>query len=313
MNLGILDDMTDFMANQAYRPNAVEKLMNRLPVSTAMYVRMQAKRSLKQGGNAFSGEIKRWIGGKRRHTGPRIIPIAGLPKSGTNWLMNLLCLVPGYSMRPVYDPTRAPTFHDVTPLMFNIVPSKGHFVIKLHTRYTPNNLRVFARCVGRFVVIYRDLRDITVSRYFHVRNENSHRHHRLYHGLTRDEALFHCINIVQKEYAPWIEGWRLAKSVYPQTVYQITYEQLNLNVKITMENLLAFFDIQPSEKTLDRMAATQLRKEVDLSDSFASGHTARKGIVGDWRNHFNDEHKQLFKRFWGNSLIELGYEDDYDW
>ena len=39
----------------------------------------------------------------------------------------------------------------------------------------------------------------------------------------------------------------------------------------------------------------------------------RKGLPGDWRNHFNDTHKALFKARWGDVLIRLGYERDNDW
>ncbi|CCH93129.1 conserved hypothetical protein [Microcystis aeruginosa PCC 9432] len=34
----------------------------------------------------------------------------------------------------------------------------------------------------------------------------------------------------------------------------------------------------------------------------------RKGIAGDWKNHFNDEHKQYFKEKYNSLLSELGYE-----
>ena len=39
----------------------------------------------------------------------------------------------------------------------------------------------------------------------------------------------------------------------------------------------------------------------------------RKGIAGDWRNHFSDELKGDFKERWGDLLIATGYERDLDW
>jgi len=41
--------------------------------------------------------------------------------------------------------------------------------------------------------------------------------------------------------------------------------------------------------------------------------TFRKGAIGDWRNHFTNRHKDAFKESAGAALIELGYENDYDW
>jgi hypothetical protein len=39
----------------------------------------------------------------------------------------------------------------------------------------------------------------------------------------------------------------------------------------------------------------------------------RKGTPGDWRNHFNERHKQYFKEHYNDLLVKLGYERDYDW
>ena len=39
----------------------------------------------------------------------------------------------------------------------------------------------------------------------------------------------------------------------------------------------------------------------------------RKGISGDWKNHFNEEHKEYFKKEFGEVLIKLGYEKDSSW
>jgi len=39
----------------------------------------------------------------------------------------------------------------------------------------------------------------------------------------------------------------------------------------------------------------------------------RKGKRGDWINHFEKEHKDYFKERYGDLLIKLGYEQNYDW
>jgi hypothetical protein len=42
-------------------------------------------------------------------------------------------------------------------------------------------------------------------------------------------------------------------------------------------------------------------------------HTFRSGKTGGWREHFNDEHKKLFKEVAGDLLVRLGYETSNDW
>lgn len=39
----------------------------------------------------------------------------------------------------------------------------------------------------------------------------------------------------------------------------------------------------------------------------------RKGVAGDWKNHFTEEDKRAFKALAGDMLIQLGYEKDVSW
>lgn len=39
----------------------------------------------------------------------------------------------------------------------------------------------------------------------------------------------------------------------------------------------------------------------------------RKGVPGDWVNHFTAEHKRVFKQRFNDVLIQTGYEDDDAW
>ncbi len=39
----------------------------------------------------------------------------------------------------------------------------------------------------------------------------------------------------------------------------------------------------------------------------------RKGIAGDWLNHFTEDHVAYFKENYGELLILLGYESSNDW
>jgi len=47
--------------------------------------------------------------------------------------------------------------------------------------------------------------------------------------------------------------------------------------------------------------------------SFGKGTIFSKGKAGVWKEHFTEEHKAHFKEILGDVLIELGYENDYNW
>lgn len=58
----------------------------------------------------------------------------------------------------------------------------------------------------------------------------------------------------------------------------------------------------------------QYRIEEIARKTFSTGSkTFRKGQIGDWRNHFNEDLKRCCKESLGPILIELGYERDDDW
>jgi len=39
----------------------------------------------------------------------------------------------------------------------------------------------------------------------------------------------------------------------------------------------------------------------------------RRGVAGDWRNHFQDEHLNYFERLYDPLHLKLGYESAEDW
>ena len=39
----------------------------------------------------------------------------------------------------------------------------------------------------------------------------------------------------------------------------------------------------------------------------------RKGTIGDWKNYLNENSKDIIKQYYGDCLIEMGYEKDYNW
>ena len=41
--------------------------------------------------------------------------------------------------------------------------------------------------------------------------------------------------------------------------------------------------------------------------------TFRSGKTGEWKKHFTEEHKKIFKEAAGDLLIRLGYEKDGNW
>jgi len=264
----------------------------------------------------LKNDLLSWLGVHRYEH--RIIFIAGLPKSGTTWLETQLVRVPGYNLRPVYDPHGVARNHDVSDEIFDWFPRRSHSLVKLHTRYSEENFRVICRHVPRFAVTVRDLRDMCVSNYFHVLNEPAHPSHALYTTLSREEGLMHRIGITGDEYAPWVRDWLRCARSNPGKIFVLKYEDLNADPYAAFHSVFEFFSLPLDKNLLRELEQSKLSGEKDLKTELQGGglrsrSTARKGIVGDWRNHFSEAHKTRFKEVAGEVLVEAGYEHDLNW
>jgi recombinational DNA repair protein RecT len=72
----------------------------------------------------------------------------------------------------------------------------------------------------------------------------------------------------------------------------------------TIRAIANYLNIDNSEEQIIQIAKNVFYKK---------SRTFRKGTIGDWRNHFTNEHKQAFKDVCGDILIKMGYADGYDW
>lgn len=261
-------------------------------------------------------DLLSWLG--VYHYDYPVIFIAGLPKSGTTWLETQLVRVPGYNLRPTYDPRGVARDHDVSDENFDWLPRRSYSLLKLHTRYSDENYRVICRHVTKFAVTIRDLRDMCVSNYFHVLSEPAHPNHALYTKLSREDGLMHRINVTGEEYVPWVRDWLTCARSNPERIFLLKYEDLNSDPYRAFQAVFEFFHLPIDKRLLSELERSKLANEKDLREELRSGglrtrSTARKGIVGDWRNHFTDAHKARFKQLAGDLLIEAGYERDLNW
>ena len=65
-------------------------------------------------------------------------------------------------------------------------------------------------------------------------------------------------------------------------------------------------EITVSKFTKDKFAAS-------LGEVFQHNTFIRKGISGDWKNHFSEKNIAAFKLVAGDALLSLGYELNSDW
>ena len=164
--------------------------------------------------------------------------------------------------------------------------------------------------------IYRDPRDLLVSQVFFATDmSEEHGMHKFYKSLSDfgerlnvaitgiDQDGFYMVSVKQR-YATvfeWLEQ---------PHVMCIRFEDLVNNRASTLEAMLDEVESLGYKIPTPRAQALSiLMKAIQPKKS----HTFRSGKTGDWREHFTDEHKNLFKDVAGDLLVKLGYEKNNDW
>lgn len=163
--------------------------------------------------------------------------------------------------------------------------------------------------------IFRDPRDVVVSHVFYVTDmEVRHVHHDYYASLPdfdsrlktsilgRPDAGVEFPDILGR-FAPYMD-WLDRPEVLTIHFEDLIHDRA-LTLTRIMEHLLARAPLQtPRELVLSAM---------ETSINPTKSPTFRSGKTGEWKKHFTEEHKRIFKDVAGDLLIKLGYERDLNW
>jgi hypothetical protein len=234
----------------------------------------------------------------------RICHVVEFPKCGGSWISNIIRSYVGSS--------------------FN----EGHRlvgrdeVIQKHVRYRLD--------LARVVVVVRDPRDMFVSAYYHETSftdrENSLPIERYF---RRDPE-----RPIAEDFAEYLEA-KLLHVTHPRFFYSqfldswlerpgvcvVRYEDFLEDAEAQLIRVVRFLE-RPVELERIRSAVSENSFEnttrrlygVERSTGVEDNtRFVRKGIAGDWKNHFNKKSCQLIEKFEGYSLRRLDYEHDSRW
>lgn len=260
-------------------------------------------------------QAKRCRAGWREHSEAyeqHVLFIAGLPKSGTTWLERMVSSYPGfgeYLMPEVAaHELRTGGSHDYELPSGMFDRFKRMLVLsKMHVHGSVNNCRVLGEAGVRYVVLYRDLRDVAVSNFFYVRDTPWHPEHPHYKGKSVEEGLLVFAERTLEAYADWVRSWHANRDHELSLV--VRYEQILEDPAGWMTRVAAHFGLDDSPEMIGRIVEASSMDKMRQS----KGSFVRKGKAGDWRNHFTDRVTEAFRSRIGAFLIEFGYETDDHW
>lgn len=234
-----------------------------------------------------------------------LIQIVEYPKSGGTWMTQLVS-----DYLDLYYPR-------------NVIPKFKKSVIHAHYLYSDH--------FNKIIFVTRDGRDIMVSYYFHLligndRSSNSITNH------FRKKMPFSDYENVEKNLPSFItylhtdylkrfnrHSWSEFVTSYQKNrdkVCIIQYEDILKDTQKELIRALEFVGEQEINedkllKTINKFSfktQTNRKPGEENSKSFL-----RKGISGDWKNYFTKQSAEVFNKYAGKTLINLGYEKDSSW
>jgi hypothetical protein len=187
-------------------------------------------------------------------------------------------------------------------------------VLKLHVHGSAHNAQILREANVPYLIMYRDLRDVAVSHVFYVKRTPWHPEHPDYRELSIEDGLRHFGNTLLPEFVEWIRSWHTNRNSEKSLV--LRYEDLLADTTSTFREVARLFDLPDDPDTIESIVEAHRFKNLsggrgrgeDADDSFF-----RKGVSGDWKNHFTPDLKRLYKEKAGQLLIDVGYETHRDW
>lgn len=224
------------------------------------------------------------------------------PKSGGTWVAQML----GRALAVPFPRNRFP--------LFKSSMMHGHYL-------SPWGMK-------NVVVVWRDGRDVMVSWYHHCLFQNERGNTPLV-DIVRKDLQFDDYENVRENLPQFIE-YSFSRQRHPRFSWADFVRQWHGRSAVTY---VRYEDLrQDTTRELQRivleLTGIQLEYEraAEIAEEFSFSQQAgrqpgvenkrsfmRKGVVGDWHNHFGHEARKMFEELAGDELLLLGYERDSQW
>ncbi|MBN3555655.1 sulfotransferase domain-containing protein [Fictibacillus nanhaiensis] len=164
------------------------------------------------------------------------------------------------------------------------------------------------------IFLYRDLRDVVVSYNYYIEKIDAPLHQYFQQKeLSKSERMLLIIRgipeVGHQDIHDWFsefKGWLTAPNVLSIKFEELLRSEDSLDQSVQK---IVKFIMEEELENLDHTVIQRAKENISTQDSA----TFRKGTIGNWKEEFDEEISDAFKKTAGHLLIELGYEKDLLW
>lgn len=161
---------------------------------------------------------------------------------------------------------------------------------------------------AKIICMVRDVRDVAVSFAYHFKRGNSNK--------FNDDGTFQEAYLKQVMEAWCAYSEHIRKCMTDSDLKVVKYEDMLANPRAVIAEIYKFMNVAMDDNLLkkvveetsfENMSGGRKAGEEDQNSYF------RKGIVGDWVNHFGEKEKEIIRQIGGEELIRWDYTKDLNW
>ncbi len=283
-----------------YVPTGLTSFAKRLIAYPRFYSQLNA------GKKGFSQHSNRY--------GQKVLFVAGLPKSGTTWVERMLASFPGFAevMIPeavTYEQKRGESHTFNLPANVFKKFNGCLAVFKVHAHGSQHNFDLLKQNNIKFLVTFRDLRDVAVSHVFYVKRTTYHPQHTVYKNLDIKQSLELFAKTLLPEYVQWVNSW--SRFAGDPLCYMLRYEDLRADTFKFVKEVTGHFSMSVSEKEIQQVIDNNSFEKLSggkVQGENNTGNFFRKGVQGDWKNHFDESLIDLYNTQLSGFNAQYGYD-----
>ena len=250
---------------------------------------------------------------------------AGLPKSGTTLIENIFHQLPyvqqNYSLIRIFDNHNLKDVHGVNSNMFKKMPDKLFTFFKTHTHYDTAYEKLALKYNVKIIISVRDLRDMLISRYFHIINDPNHWLHSKLVKLNFNDGFILSMNskfnLISDNsltyYYNWIKNWiNIAKK---KNYLLLWFEEYKKDPHLYINRILDYiqfneFFAEDIQYNLELVRKNPKPLNISLSEYGRNKSTFRQGNVGDWKKYFDEEVSNFFYSNLPDKIDKILFENN---
>ncbi|XP_065113743.2 sulfotransferase 2B1-like [Paramisgurnus dabryanus] len=251
---------------------------------------------------------------------PDDILIVTYPKSGTTWMQEIVPLIVSEGdftpILTVPNWDRVPWLEEQRAMLLNLEerPTPRIFATHYHRQMMNES---FFKIKPRVLYVLRDPKDVFTSS-FHYYGMASY----LVNPGTQDEFMEKFLDgkIMFGSWFDHVKGWLNAE----EPTLHIFYEEMIADLKASVEKIAQFLGKSLSAEVIEKIADQCVFK--NMKQNKMSNYSLvpqefmdqkkteflRKGIAGDWKNHFSEAQEQRFNAVYKDKMKDVKFKFMWD-